>query len=97
MSLVEDYSHIAVVEMLSVLKRICKHCGPEFQITSKTINKMLTERFGITYQGKGRWLIKHVTDTLLERGVLTIWDRRVRNKNNLIIYQVQVGALLSNV
>lgn len=39
--LVEDYSHVAVIELLSVLRKMREHCGSEFQITSKTINKTL--------------------------------------------------------
>jgi len=93
MTLVEDYSHVAVVEMLSVLRKMSEHCGPEFQVTRKTIKKTLAERFGITYQGAGRKLLLHVVDVLLERGVLTIWDTRIRNKTILTIYQVNTAAL----
>jgi hypothetical protein len=95
-SLIEDYSHVAVVEMLSVLRKMREHCGPEFQITSKTINKTLVERFGITYQGAGRKLFRHVVDVLLGREILTIWDVRTRNKTNLTIYQVNTFALMNS-
>lgn len=97
MSLLEDFSHIAVVEMLSVLRKMREHCGPEFQVTSKTINKTLTERFGITYQGAGRKLLRHVVDVLISRGVLTIWDTKIKTKSSLIIYQVNTFALLNNI
>ena len=93
MSLVEDYSHVAVIEILSMLKRMRRHCGPEFQVTTKTINKTLKRRFGITYQGAGRKLIKHVIDVLLERGVLEVWDRWTRTSVNLTVYQVNTAAL----
>ena len=95
MTLLEDYSHVAVIEMLSVLRKMSEHCGPEFQITSKTINKTLVERFGITYQGPGRKLLLHVVDVLLERGVLELWDMKQNAQSSLAIYQVNTFALNS--
>lgn len=98
MTFVEDYSRVAVVEMLLVLRKTSEHCGPEFQITSKAIKQTLTERFGISFarQGVGRKLLRHVVDVLLKRGVLEVWDVRTRNKTNLTIYQVNTNALLHN-
>jgi len=99
MTLVQDYSRVAVIEMLAVLRKMREHCGPEFQITNRKIGKTLRERFGLvmTYQGKGRVLLQHVIDTLIERGVLEVWDVRTRNHSVVTIYQVKADALIHNV
>lgn len=98
MSMLADFSHVAVVEMLAVLGRMREHCGSQFQITNKAIKQTLKERFGVSfaYKGTGRELFQHVVDTLTKRGLLTIWDVRTRNKTSLVIYQVNTFALMNN-
>ena len=88
-------STIAVIEMLSVLRKMSEHCGPEFQVTSKTIKQVLKDRFGVSfaYKGTGRDLFRHVVDTLIKSKVFTIWDQRLRNKSSLVIYQVNITLL----
>jgi len=95
MTLVEDYSHVAVVEVLSVLRKMSEHCGPEFQTTSKAIKQTLRERFGISFarQGAGRKLFRHVVNVLLERGVLELWDMKQNAQSSLAIYQVNTTLL----
>jgi len=93
---VVDHSHVAVVEMLSELRRMREHCGPEFQVTSKTLKQALREHFGGSFTGKGAGgkLLRHVVGTLVERGVLEVWDERDRNRKlNLVIYAVDTTLL----
>ena len=92
MTLFEDYSHIAVIEVLAVLKESHRRMG-EFQVTRKTISKILKERFGISYCGQGCKLTNHIIDVLLERDVLELWDTIVKKQSTLPIYQVNTFAL----
>lgn len=91
MTLVEDYSREAVAEVLAILRENHRRMG-EFQVTSKAINKIITERFGLPHiSGLG----SHVVGALVKRGILKFWDRR-SGKGMTTIYQVNTFVLMNS-
>ncbi len=98
MTLVQDRLHEAVAEVLATFRKTHRRMG-EFQIAKKTISKIIKRRFGLSYygHGEGRRLTDYVVDTLLERGVLELWNTIVKKQSTQTIYQANTAALMNDI
>ncbi len=83
-TVVEDYSLEALACIVDILQERTRRIGA-CQISSSTIRRILTERFGFSNQVRARSLTKFVIDFFVKQGSLVLWD----SKPKCTIYNVK--------
>ena len=85
----------ALADILKVLRERVKRYG-ECQITTKSLGAIISQRMG--RGGTDTILLREfVLGYLTAKGILTFWDEVTRHQSKLVIYQVNINALLHNL
>lgn len=87
MTYVEEYGDQGLLLIYDYLEESRERMG-DFQISRRSLRKVLIRNFDITYQG-GRDVVSYVIDRLLEKGELHPVQKKIRSGT---IFQVVSGS-----